>query len=81
MPPSPERVQREHEIDRALEAARRLQARLELLGDHTDDVRWVCQLRNRLAGARLPIRAFPPVTGRLMSDAIEDMGLPRKRAL
>ena len=48
--PSLEAVQREHELGRALEAARLLQSRLELLGDHVDDVLWVRQLRDRLVG-------------------------------
>ncbi len=45
-----ERRQREFELQRALEAARLLQGRLELLLDHPDDVRYVRELRDRLAG-------------------------------
>lgn len=47
--PSPTAVQREHELSRALEAARTLQARLEMLGDRPDDVRAVRLLRDSLA--------------------------------
>lgn len=45
------RIQRAWELSEALDAARRLQARLELLGDHADDVRAVHELRDRLAAA------------------------------
>ena len=44
-----ERVQREHELHNALEAARTLQARLELLGDRQASVRWLRTLRDDLA--------------------------------
>lgn len=47
--PAQERIQREHELAKALEAGRALQARLEMLGDRPDDVRWVRQLRDDLA--------------------------------
>ena len=46
---SPETIQREHELNRALEAARTLQERLELLGDRAGDVAVVVSLRNSLA--------------------------------
>lgn len=48
--PALERRQREHELGRALEAARTLQERLELGGDHPFEVRVVRELRDRLAG-------------------------------
>ena len=44
-----QRTQREHELNRALEAARTLQARLELLGDRAADVAVVRSLRDSLA--------------------------------
>jgi hypothetical protein len=44
-----ERRQREHELSRALEAARTLQERLELLGDRASDVAVVRSLRDSLA--------------------------------
>lgn len=47
--PSLERIQREHELSRALEAARTLQARLEMIGDRADDARSVRRLRDDLA--------------------------------
>lgn len=47
--PAHERTQREHELSRALEAARTLRSRLELLGDHTADIRSVHDLQDRLA--------------------------------
>lgn len=46
-----ERIQRRHELDRALEAARTLHCRLELLLDHPDDAAWARGLRDRLADA------------------------------
>lgn len=51
LPPSPSalRIQREHELNAALEAARSLQARLEMLGDRDADARWVRQLRDDMA--------------------------------
>lgn len=47
--PELERIQREHELSTALEAARHLQARLELLGDRVASVRWLRTLRDDLA--------------------------------
>ena len=47
-PHSDERIQREHELNRALEAARSLQARLEMLGDRAGDVRVIRSLRDSL---------------------------------
>lgn len=44
-----ERIQTAHEIAQCLEAARALQARLEMLGGRDVDVRVVIQIRNRLA--------------------------------
>ena len=44
-----ERIQRTYELNRALEAARTLEARLELLGDRRGDVEVVRSLRNSLA--------------------------------
>lgn len=44
-----ERRQREHELNGALEAARLLQARLELLADRAADVAVVRSLRDSLA--------------------------------
>lgn len=45
-----ERIQRGWELGRALEAARTLEARLELLGDRRPDVEAVRGIRNSLAG-------------------------------
>lgn len=45
---TPEQVQREHELNKALEAARLLQERLEMLGDRQASVRWLRTLRNDL---------------------------------
>lgn len=59
--PSHERIQREHELNRALEAARALQARLEMLGDWPDDVRCVRALRDRLAERLTKLGAFRKV--------------------
>lgn len=42
-------VQREHELARAYDAARLLQERLEMLGDHDVEVRAVRMLRAALA--------------------------------
>lgn len=47
--PQPERRQLEHELNGALEAARTLQARLEMIGTRADDVRSVRRLRDDLA--------------------------------
>lgn len=58
--PAQERHQREHELARALEAARTLQERLELLADRPNEVRWVHQLRDRLAGALEGVRVDVP---------------------
>lgn len=44
-----ERIQREHELHRALQAARTLQERLELLGDRDYLVRIVREMRDGLA--------------------------------
>lgn len=44
-----ERRQRAHELEQALAAARALQARLELLGDRSADVRVARSLRDSLA--------------------------------
>lgn len=41
--------QREHELNEALAAARKLQARLEMLGDRAADVQAVRSLRDSLA--------------------------------
>lgn len=41
--------QREHELNAALDAARKLQARLEMLGDRAADVAVVRSLRDSLA--------------------------------
>lgn len=46
---SPEIVQREHELNEALTAARALQARLEMLGDRPHAVNIVRHLRDGLA--------------------------------
>lgn len=46
---APEAVQREYELHHALEATRRLQARLEMLGDRAADVAVVHSLRDSLA--------------------------------
>lgn len=46
---SQERRQREHELNRALEAARTLQERLEMLGDRRGDVAVIVSLRDSLA--------------------------------
>jgi hypothetical protein len=46
---SEERRQREHELTEALIAARHLQARLEMLGDHPTAVHVVQVMRNGLA--------------------------------
>lgn len=48
-PRTAEQIQREHELNGALEAARTLQARLEMLGDRHASVRWLRTLRNDLA--------------------------------
>lgn len=47
-PEDREAVQREHELTRALEAARTLQERLEMLGDRANDVAIIVSLRNSL---------------------------------
>jgi hypothetical protein len=44
----PEVVAREHELARAYDAAKTLQARLEMLGDHEPEVRAVRMLRAAL---------------------------------
>ncbi len=53
---TPEQVQREHELNEALAAARTLQNRLEMLGDRPVDVRAIRVLRDdlmtELAGGR-----------------------------
>jgi hypothetical protein len=54
---SPHEIQREHELGEALSAARHLQARLELLGDHDVDVAAIRSLRDRLAGELQPAPA------------------------
>lgn len=90
--PSPERVQREFELHRALEAARHLQARLELLGDHADDVRSVRGIRDDLAGGLalldvvpdgLPCQAFsaPTTTAPRPLDEAEQAALTRQALL
>jgi hypothetical protein len=48
-----ERVQRDHELNRALEAARTLQGRLEMLGDRAADVAIIRSLRDSLARDQL----------------------------
>jgi hypothetical protein len=47
--PAHERIQREHELNAALTAARVLQGRLEMLGDREADVRIVRSLRDSLS--------------------------------
>lgn len=44
-----EHIQRAHEIGRALDAARKLQERLEMLGDREADVAVVRSLRDSLS--------------------------------
>lgn len=58
--PAHERIQREHELNRALEAARSLQARLEMLGDRQANVRSVRRLRDEIAGEINLLVASPP---------------------
>lgn len=64
LPPSSAHVQREHEVNRALEAARLLQARLEMLGDRAADVAAIRRLRDSLAGDLVvdgpPCQEFSP---------------------
>lgn len=45
---TPEQVQREHELSMAIEAARALQNRLEMLGDRQASIGWLRNLRNDL---------------------------------
>lgn len=47
--PHLERIQRDHELDEALKAARHLQARLEMLGDRAGEVAWIRALRDDLS--------------------------------
>lgn len=54
-----ERRQREYELDKALVAARALQARLELLGDRAHDVALVHSLRDSLARDLAALREWP----------------------
>ncbi len=56
-----ERRQREYELDKALAAARALQARLELLGDRAHDVAVVHSLRDSLARDLEQLRQRPEV--------------------
>jgi hypothetical protein len=61
-PPDPaaERRQREFELGKAIEAARALQARLELLGDRAADVAVVRSLRDSLARDLVALRMDVP---------------------
>lgn len=82
--PSPdarlERSRREHKLREAIETARSLQARLEMLRDRDDDVRVVRAFRADLAGeiGRLPqvdaVVGGPPC--RAFSRSRSDVGGP-----
>lgn len=67
--PDPARVQiqREHELNRALEVVRALQARPEMSGDRAEDVRYFRQLRNDLA--REIHELHPPPADDVLVDA------------
>jgi hypothetical protein len=64
---SPEQIQREHELNEALEAARSLQARLEMLGDRPEDVRSIRRLRDEL------VRGIAQNTDRQIVDVDVDV--------
>ena len=78
--PALERVQRELELWAALEAARTLQARLELLGGHDNAVRFVRRLRDDLATHLSALRPDDPRSW-VPGEERADVGVPAEATI